>query len=185
MDLISDSVEFRNCSSNEGGGGAIYIKNSFEQDKNISLNGFVFSECRAVFGGAVFIFSIFESNSVLISSCSFFQNSAEKSNSNQNKNLFGGSALFLAAENSNIYQCSFKKNGPASSVKIFDATILNENTRSLIKDNDNKNKVSFTDSRSSIDIDNDFSTKADVVDCCFTGKLNPGSHYIEGKILLI
>ena len=185
-----NSVEFKNCSSNEGGG-AIYIKNSFKQDKNISLNGFVFSECRAVFGGAVFIFSIFESNSVLINS--FIQNSAEKSNSNQNKNLLGGSDLFLAAENSNIYQCSFKKNGPAAAVKIFNATILNENTRSLIKDNDNKNKVSFTDckfeivddSRSSIDIDNVFSIKADVVDCCFPGKLNPGFHYIEGKILLI
>lgn len=187
------TVEFKNCSSEAGGGGAIYIKNSKQQEKNITFSGLQFTNCHAVYGGAVFVYSNSDSNSVTIESCIFSSNTAAKSNPDK-RDLFGGAALFLSAVNALVFDCRFDKNRPGGAVKIVDVSNLNVNSRFLFIKNDNldenKNSILFTDckfdidedSKSSIDIENVYKIKINLVDCHFAGKLEHGSHYIVGKV---
>lgn len=104
------SANFTECYSTNGGGGAIYIKNAICLDYNVTIIDSFFLKCKAVYGGAVFIYSSCEQNEVLIQSCQFESNIAERrSINNENPDLFGGSAVFMTARNCNVNASMFHK----------------------------------------------------------------------------
>ena len=192
-----DRVEFRNCSSTTGGGGAIYIKNSKEQENNVTLSNLFFYECQAIYGGAIFIYFDSEKNSNSIVKCVFVGNCVPLSNPNSDV-LFGGSSIFLSSLNTVIIKCRFIDGTSGPAVKVCDISSIKGKSRLFgylskkqPRMNDNLilvSQCSFEineDSKSSINIDfpnEETEMKVDVTDCEFKGKLSKGSHYIDGRL---
>lgn len=75
-----------------------------------------FDSCKAVYGGAVYVFSIAESP-VVIESCSFVNNEVHSSN-NSGNNLFGGSAIYLTVKNGEVDLCNFVSKRKLTSAMI-------------------------------------------------------------------
>ena len=185
-----NGVNFTECVSLNGGGGAIYIKNRRPLKYNITLNATCFTRCKAAYGGGCYIYSSSDKNEVLLEYCSFNSNSI----TNKKEKYFGGSSLFLSSKNGNINFCCFKNNkGKFGSVKIYNKfdDELNK-LKKLDDEEDDKNSFSiincdFDENQESSSMIYYVSGKvaSDVVinDCNFKGKLDKGSHYIEGKVL--
>ena len=192
--ITAENVTFTNCVSQKGGGGAIYIYNNIQKEDapsySIILTGLTFRECRANFGAAVYIFSPSETSPVQITSCIFDSNQLTSSSSSR---LTGGSALYLTCKNADIVDCSFMRNkGRGGAVKISDDfTKLPEGLK-LLQKVTNYTQGSIVISGCSFEIDENSdsslyynnerqSTKIQVKDCSFEGKLGKDAHYIDGQ----
>lgn len=65
--LICDNISFIGCQSNSDGDGGIYIRKDNENFRNeIELSNVSLSNCRAMYGGAIYIYSISEENYIEI-----------------------------------------------------------------------------------------------------------------------
>lgn len=168
------------------GGSSVYVRNTREVGKNVTLENLNFDGCKAQYGGAVYIYSESSSTTVSIKSCVFTKNSAsEEEKENQ---LFGGCAIYLTALIAKVLRCRFSGN-IGTSVKLineFEKTLdggsfilLSNSYFVLIAE------CEFTDT-------DDLSTSslyylrgknavsAELSDCSFTEKLMPGAHIIDG-----
>lgn len=74
--LQCNQTNFTSCTSINGGGGEIYYLNSLELVNNLTFKELWFNECKAVYGGAVYIYSFSENNNFTIDSCIFLYNEA-------------------------------------------------------------------------------------------------------------
>ena len=104
--------------------------------------------------------------------------------------MFGGSALFLTCKNSLVQNCTFVRNLNGGAVKICNKFENNYNSKSIgleksqnkvsilgcnfEQDENSKNSIFYDDKKDGDSIE--------VVDCDFKGKLQKGSHYIDGEI---
>lgn len=119
--LICDNISFHSCQSNSGGGGGIYVRNDQENLRNeIRLSNVSLSNCRAMYGGAVYIYSISEEDEIEIIGCSFSNNQADSS-MNDSASLNGGSAIFITSKKSIIVECIFLRNRGESQLKIYNS----------------------------------------------------------------
>ena len=73
--LKCDNIKFHNCTSVTAGGG-IYLKNSKDVDLGVNFEGLNFDECKANYGGVIYIYCDNYKNRVKIISCSFTNNEA-------------------------------------------------------------------------------------------------------------
>lgn len=178
---------FIDCVTSEGCGCAIYIRNTFDVFHNITFEDLTFISCKAICGGAVFVHSDKEESEVLIRNCTFLRNEVYRKRASNGINLFGGSAIYLAAHDSNMIGCSFKENvGSGGCVKI--QPIVHKNKRIHALEMDQKpirisgcNFEIKKESESSIFYEND-EKEIEIIECNFKGKLKKGSHYIDGNI---
>lgn len=194
--LKAEDVSFTGCTSQNGGGGGIYIYNNIKSNEettySVHLSKLYFTECKANFGAAVYIYSPSEKSPVIIEYCIFTSNQLTESS---NSKLTGGSALYLTAKTSEIVGCNFKSNkGRGGAIKISDDfDIVPEGSRMLQKSAYNSSgSVLISDCSFNIDSEADCSlfysnerqiTKVEVNGCTFKGKLAKGAHYIDGKSL--
>lgn len=89
---------------------------------NVTIINTWFTKCEAAYGGACYIYSGSEENSLLFEHCKFIYNKINNRNSGQieDKTLFGGSSLFITAKNGNISYCEFIGNkGRSGSLKMY------------------------------------------------------------------
>lgn len=167
------------CVSHSGGGGAIYIKNTFDMINNATFINVSFINCSANYGGAAFIYSSSELFDVSFFNCYFESNKALaiSSTDDKNKNLFGGNALFLICRQTNISNCTFVRNkGKAGSVKVYNK--FDENSKSIHKLEEENSIIirgcNFEQdelSKSSIDyVDDNTGKSIDINNCIFKGK---------------
>lgn len=181
------NAQFRDCQANPGGGGAIYIKNTISLSNNVDLENLNFVECQAVFGGAIYVYSDSERNSVNIVKCSFSRNSLISGKGSEN----GGTALYLTVRKGTVNDCTFSETNKGNMIKISNNY---DGGRSAVHlDNHKKddllliNGCKFEQSKdadSSIFYESFVETsKLSIINCQFKGKLNNDSHYIEGKFL--
>lgn len=91
------NATFNHCISTEGGGGAIYIKNSIDLSNEVLFENSSFIKCQALLGGAVYIYFSSENKNINIRSCNFSDNTALRQYSEYKNVLFGGSHLFITA----------------------------------------------------------------------------------------
>ena len=191
------NVEFTDCVSINGGGGAIYIKNTRFLKYNISIINNNFTRCSAVYGGACYIYSISEQNDVFIQSCLFVSNTIHKSDIiNENAEIKGGINIFISAKNMNMSQSIFYNNkGRNGVVRIYNEFDGEMNQKRISQLEEKRNSLSITN----CDFDNGNNDKStsliyyesnkdefdvEIKDCKFKGKLGKESHYINGKILV-
>lgn len=103
-----ENVYFTNCTTTQGGGGVIYVENTYEFKNPINLIDLSFNECKAEYGGAVYIQCSSSTDKVLIMKCAFIGNVAEGIKGESK--LYGGSAIYLSAPNirlkSNKFVCN-------------------------------------------------------------------------------
>ena len=195
-DFECNKTQFINCSSINGGGGAIYINNSLiDNDHNITLEYLDFIRCKSNYGGAVFIFSPSDLCQVLINSCRFSFNEAY--GQKNNIDLFGGSSLYLSAKNSNIINSTFEHGiGKGGTVKIVDTKklmMLQSRLNVLSEeDEEERNTIHISgcvfdkdekDDNSLFYVGQNKKNEIDVVDCDFKGNVNDKSRYIDGKLM--
>lgn len=193
--LVATDVTFTSCTSQNGGGGGIFIYNkvgSSQASYSITLIKLTFKKCTAKYGAAVYIFSPSEISPIQILLCTFDSNEATSTSENS---LFGGSALYITAKLGAISECVFLNNkGKGGAVKISeDFSVLPEGLRMLQKEA-NYSQGSIVISGCSFQI-NEYSdcslfyanekrsTKIEINDCTFTGKLTKDAHYIDGNPL--
>lgn len=114
-------ISFTHCVSTKGGGGAIYVKNSYDLLHNITIKDDSFIRCQALYGGACYFYSHLENNGVKITGSMFSQNVAtERKGTVENKNLFDGNHIFITVKNLNVLNSTFEKGkGNIGSVKIY------------------------------------------------------------------
>lgn len=184
-------VTFNGCVSSIGGGGAIYIKNTFNIENNINLLKNKFDQCKAVYGGAIYLYSASEVADISVRSCNFEYNVNINSYlANTIPDFKGGSAIFVSLKNGLISECTFKvgKNSQ-SSIKFynnFDAklksysllektNIVSLSSCNFIVNENSKNAIYYINGKHGSNIE--------VNDCNFNGKPNKKSNYIEGKLL--
>ena len=189
--IMCNKTLFDRCISPGGGGGAVYIVNSFDITNNATFEDAHFIQCKADYGGAIFISANSEFFNITFTRCIFDSNEAllKTKSSGEKSYLFGGSAIYIMNKNLNAVNCTFSMNkGPGGAVKIYN--LFNTNTKK-IKLDQSESLISFIgcnfeqheNSDSSIFYeDKNNGNKLDVHDCNFKGKLKKGSHYIDGKV---
>ena len=189
--IMCNKTLFDRCISPGGGGGAVYIVNSFEITNNATFEDAHFIQCKADYGGAIFISADSELFNITFTRCNFDSNEAllKTKSSGVKSHLFGGSAIYIMNQNLNAVNCTFSMNkGPGGAVKIYN--LFSSNTKSIQLDQ-SESLISFIgcnfeqheNSDSSIFYaDKNNGNKLDVHDCNFKGKLKKGSHYIDGKV---
>ena len=62
------------------------IKKSMKSEKNVTLESPLFSKCSAIYGGAVYIYSSYETSSVMIRACKFLSNKASGRKTKKSEN---------------------------------------------------------------------------------------------------
>ena len=133
--LIDCCLTFTNCQSRHGGGGAIYIENNLKFKNNITLTGLSFNDCKAKFGGAIYVYCGALKVPVKVSSCTFSRNQLLP-NSERDHFHKGGKAIFFIAKRGKISECKFHENsGEGEDMKII--TTFDEYDY-LLKDNQRK-----------------------------------------------
>ncbi|KAK8871920.1 hypothetical protein M9Y10_007666 [Tritrichomonas musculus] len=182
---------FIDCVAKSGGGGAMHIKNTINNENNATFIDLLFLRCVADYGGAVYHYSDSDLFDVTFERCHFEKNKAlltKPSSNGGNNYFFGGSALFLTCKNSLVLNCTFVRNLNSGAIKIYNK--FENNYKSIGLEN-NENKISILGcnfeqdktSKSSIFYsDKKNGNSIEVVDCDFKGKLKKGSHYIDGEI---
>lgn len=186
-----DSIysNFINCVSLNGGGGAIYVKNSKNLVNHVTFINLTFTKCEALFGGAIYIYSSEKTNNVTFTNCTFVSNKAIYKYGE--KRFFGGSAVFLTSQQCFVYNCQFIKNiGKGAAFKIhlkFDdnlnSNLLNENIKSELvisscsfeKNDESKSAIYL--------INENEGNNVKIQDCDFKGNLKKGEHFIDGSFL--
>lgn len=184
---------FEDCISFTGGGGAIYfIKSITVHENNINLTNIKFKSCKAVYGGALYIYSISRSSDISVSFCSFQSNDILNRESLSVYQLFGGSSVFLTARIGIFLNCSFSGNkGEGGSFKIFGNFEQKMESSLYIHffEKDSKQKsiliINCTfdekESENSIFFVNKIQgSPVELINCNFSGKLKDNQYYIGG-----
>lgn len=179
-------TSFTNCVSSSGGGGGIYIQNSLELKNSIALSNLVFTECKALYGAAIFVKVESVLNPVSITSCKFFSNSIIKEN-NANE-LSGGSAILISAKVCEIIHCFYQGNkGNGGIVRILNQL---DSSSKVLQSSKNvfliKECIFEQDEESNSSIyyiSGKHSSQLEISQCEFKGKLNKQQYYIDGNLI--
>lgn len=188
--LTANEVTFDKCTSENGGGGGIYIFNNAppaESSYPIKLTKLTFSQCKANFGAGLYIYSSSDNNPVIIELCKFISNEATSSTGK----IKGGSAIYLTAKVAEINDCEFVNNKGAGIIKVSEDFDVYPEDLKLLQSLNNYSHGSVLISGCSFEIheSSDCSlfysnakqlTKVEVKNCLFTGKLAKGAHHING-----
>lgn len=187
--LRCNKSTFDHCGSGNKVGGAIYLKNELNYASNaFDLDHLVFKYCQAKCGGAAFISSSSNLNTVNIKDCQFINNKATGS---LNEEFYGGCAVYLSACNALISNNLFETNvGNGGAIKIVDCFDKDNNNALLL--NNKKGSVVISKCSFVIHSDSDCSlfyiggkhgSLVELKDSVFTGKLISGSHHINGMTI--
>lgn len=122
--IICKNSNFTNCITEKAAGGGIYINITEKIRDPISFFDVTFTNCSAIYGGAVYIYSsVYNEISFIL--CNFIENKANKKNEIAGGNLYGGAALFLQVTDAEINKCIFYKNiGSAVKISKFTEIII-------------------------------------------------------------
>lgn len=175
----------------------MYIKISFIKKIHFKIffGHFTFFQCKAIYGGAVYIYSSYELNNVTLFVCKFYSNKLKQDNSNtKNGKLNGGCAFFLTSKNADIKNCTFENNkGKGGALKIYN--IFDENNGKIIQNvegsSESEGLISISNCQikisqketNAIFIEGKKMSFIDINECKFKGKLGNGVKYIGGKTL--
>ena len=193
--LECSNTDFIDCASSIGGG-AIFFSNSITMyENNLFLSNLHFRQCRAVFGGALYVYSLSKHSNLSIQSCTFELNENLQREGINLYNLHGGSSLFLTARIGSVLNCTFSNNrGDCGSLKIYGNFERNTDERLLIIPLNEKEKdlyisivnckfVNETNSKNSIFFVNKIEgSPVNIVNCSFNGTLEEGDFYIDGYL---
>lgn len=181
--VLCSNSKFNECSSENEGGGAIYIHVNKIIDSSVSITDSSFSKCRAIYGGAIFIYSDKDENFVSINNCKFTQNKANVF-SDGNNQRFGGSAIFFITKNGDVDNCDFVNND-GNAIKVS-----NKFENSFLSIDKFKGSISFDNCSFNLGVNSSSSifyhrcnkndVDVDVKNCFFKGKLSRKSHHIDG-----
>ena len=182
--LECENVKFEKCEANAGGGGGVYIMNDAESNSDVRLDNLNFVNCKALYGGAVFVQTSSPTVTATIRNCIFKENEATAPLSEK---MSGGAALYLNVRNGLVVDNEFIKN-KGNSIKVvntFDtryAMLLDVSHPSVL--------VSKCKLENNLDssclffyVGGNNGVKFEVNDCLFFGTLNEGNHYIDGLSL--
>lgn len=152
---------------------------------NVDLENLRFVECQALYGGAVYIYSESDRNTISIIHCIFTRNSLLSSSGSEN----GGTAIFLTVKKGKVNDCTFSSHGKGNLIKVTD---IYDGGLSAIQLSKQKSILLISsccfeqtkESESSIFYEslNEIS-KIEIIKCSFKGELSNGSHYIECKAI--
>lgn len=184
---------FEDCISFTGGGGAIFFTKSITvHENNLNLTNINFKRCKAVYGGALYIYSLSRSSNISVSFCSFHSNEILNRESLSVYQLFGGSSVFLTARIGTFLNCSFNGNkGESGSFKIFgnfESKFENSIYIHLFEEYSEQKSIlivncSFDEkeSENSIFFVNKIQgSPVELINCNFSGKLKDNQYYIGG-----
>lgn len=184
--LKCESSQFVNCRSKEnGGGGGISIVLNQNINEDVTISKCKFSECSATFGGALYLYSNVDSNTIVIQKSTFLSNTLIESKSSTDS-INGGSAIYVNAVKASIKFCKFVDNSGLSSVKVdnnfdkapslflketlFDSSVSIENCEFEIDSSSKSSLFYVRGNKKAVD--------TVVSNCVFKGKLSKGAHHI-------
>lgn len=184
-----DKTYFYNCSSTNGGGGGIYIYLNTTIVGTTSIKGCTFTKCKSYYGGAIYAYSNLAENKVLIDRCQFNYNDIIPSDSTQDPNLYGGSAIYMTVKKGNVHKCKFTKNSGKGAVKVYNNFDI---VSRKVKEDEEESSVQISQCQFEIDSSDPSScslyyirganeaVNVDVVNCEFIGDLAKESRHIDG-----
>lgn len=178
--IYCNNSQYVDCASFSGGGGAIYIDNSFNIQNNATFIDVLFSRCKAKYWDAVFIRAVSDIFNASFTNCHFESNKAFAQENPRDKSfyLFEGNAVFSITKQLTVYNCTFVKNkGETSAFKIYNK--FNVNTKGIQLE-ENHYLISFVNCN--FEQDENSNSQVEVVNCNFKGKTKKVTHYIMCKL---
>lgn len=161
------------CEAVGGAGGAIYIENTNDVNYRICIKNIQFSNFKADYGGALYVYSTLSYGDILISFCHFSSNTASAKG--------GGSALYLCSNKGKIKNCEFIDNKGGSALKIVEPSQASKSIKLASPSQTesisffNCNFLSNKESKESIYFASKSGSKTiNIVKCTFNGKLAKG-----------
>lgn len=181
--IVCNNAEFKECSSEKEGGGAIYIHINKILESSVSIFQSTFTKCTAVYGGAIYIYSDKEDNQVEVNNCNFIQNKAKKKGEVESDSLHGGAAIYVTVKSGEINNCIFQKNS-GNLIKVSDNFANSRRSIKEMRSMISIDKCSFDSKPNSklfIDYDgsNGDSVLVDVKNSFFKGKLLSDEYQIS------
>ena len=183
-----NDANFIDCVSLSGAGGGMLINSTLDMTNNATFSNVLFLRCKALYGGAVFIYTDSDLFNISFDGCRFESNEALKTKPSNSKNeyLFGRSAMLIMSNGFTIYSSSFTHNKGYGSVKIYNSfmkkSMLQESQNSILihccdfdEEENSKGSINYIDEKSNANVD--------IVDCKFKGNIKKGSYYIDGKLI--
>ena len=180
--LKTDGTIFKECKSNEGAGGAIFIENSHNSLSDVKFKNLKIIKCSAEYGGGAYIYSKSKDNIVDIFNCIFQNNVATRPQSDNN--LYGGSAMFLTVKKSIVKKCTFENNN----VKIYhDVNSAATSRINSLEDaslllTECKFKISKNMKYSLFYYGGNYATNIKLNSCAFYGQLDDSAYFIDGQM---
>lgn len=179
IEVQCENTKIKSCEAKNGAGGGMYVKNT--NDKNIKVNiiNVQFSNCKADYGGALYLYSSSEYTSILVESCIFEENTAMQSSDTES----GGSAVYCCITNGAFLNCQFIQNYGGSHIKVTDPS--EESLKTLGSKSFNFFNCSFVANKESKEMIYYIPQNGKVlkiVRCNFNGKLAKGVNYVDGKL---
>lgn len=183
-----NKTSFEKCSAKNGGGGAIYAKNTLDLANSMTFDNLKFKQCSASYGGGIYVYSNSEQNFVTIGSCTFDSNSIIES---ANSPLIGGAAMYVTVKNGRISGCTITGNSNHGAVKLTSDFSENSYLRRLDQlSSQNLLLVSNSvfnqgdEATTSIYyVSGSNNVQVEVNGCTFKGKLADKNRFIDGKLL--
>lgn len=183
--LKCDQTTFTKCTASNGGGGAIYAKYTFNLPNSMTFENLKISQCKASYGGGLYVYSNSEENYVSIQSCQFDSNSIIEGG---NTKIHGGSAMYLTINKGRVNDCTFKGTSKSGLLKFTN----NFDEVSGLKLLDQRSP--FMISRCSFEHDDKLTTaiycvcghssvSLHVNQCTFKGKLSKENYFIDGELI--
>lgn len=191
--ITCNNTLFENCTTTLAGGG-IYLKNEFDTSNVAALFDNNFTDCKAAYGGGIYVFSSNRKNNVEIHMCTFFLNQATATEADGGK--YGGSGIYATIRKGKIRDCIFNDVPcDGSYLKLDNSFRSKAGSLNMLSSNQNKKKNTFIVSGCNFNfIQNEPASGVffvrgnsdvfvELTDCKFNGKLAKDSHYIDGEII--
>lgn len=177
IDVDCHNNKITNCESANGAGGAMFIQNTNDLNCKVTISNIQFINCKADYGGALYIYSLSSLSDILIEYCTFKSNKAKLGTDAKT----GGSAIYLESDYGKLANCEFTENNPGSAIKVVSPN--KDSSKALSTANVNFYNCNFASSKDSRESIYFAGKMINVVKCNFKGKLPKGVNYIDGELV--
>lgn len=182
-------TNFNDCESKNGGGGGMYISETYDYNTKIKLSRLTFQNCKAQYGGGLYLYSSSEKFNPEVQSCKFINTVSYATSTNKVDGKYGGSGIHITAPTANIGGLEFNGCSGTHAASLHVKKMINAPSSSRLLGGTKKafivSDCTFTvnkDSSSAIYcVVDKTTTQLQINRCTFKGNLATGKYYIDAK----
>lgn len=182
--LSCEETKFTHCQSSNGAGGAIYLSNDYNYQNSFNLNELVFTDCKAQYGGCIYLYHVSSNIDAKITRCEFHDSQALATKQNPFNGKYGGGAIYITSPYCDMTGCKFY-NIKGNVVKLVNSFTSPQSSLKLLSKSFTINDCTFDMTKQTSSalfyLSGNSKTSVVVNDCTFKGQLADGNYYLDGQ----